>query len=330
MAGSQFRIVRKVATVPVVPGNFATIDMPRSYDLESVILRVSGTVNVTTIATAVRIEAPTQIITRAELTSDGKNNLCNAPFWALCLGKHDRPNMGDVASGIVTPPSGVAVASYFVEATGIIDQCFIDGVRPKDSNFRTQGLQLFQLRLSFGQPGDLFVGGVATYTNMNVEISVSELVELPDPKEGTVTNPIALRKVSYQEIALLATNPNQELRLPAGNLIKSILVRTAGSVTADEPSATILNNIQAASGVDVKLNTSGPTLRRKNTSDFGKFLPGYYVHDFSQRGEAQKNITEFWDVVNQTEPKIVVDVNGGATNKLQIVTTEFIMATPKA
>ena len=38
-----------------------------------------------------------------------------------------------------TPPSGVAVATYAIEANGVIDLMTPDGERAKDSNFRTDG-----------------------------------------------------------------------------------------------------------------------------------------------------------------------------------------------
>ena len=63
---NQFRIKRTYINVPVVAGGFATIDLPRGYDYESIHLRVVGSVQVTTLATAVRAEAPTQVISRVE------------------------------------------------------------------------------------------------------------------------------------------------------------------------------------------------------------------------------------------------------------------------
>jgi hypothetical protein len=331
MSGAQYRVVRKIGTIAVVPGGFATIDLPRSYDLESLFMRINGTVNVATnAATSVRAEAPCQVVSRVELTSDGKNNLASCPFWALSFGKFDRL-MPINGGGVATPPSGVAIASYNVEAIGVVDQAFVDGARPKDSNYRTSGLQLFQLRLTFGLPSDMFVAGTAvvSYTNMNVDVFTAEMVELPDPADKTFTNPIALRKVSYQEIALPASNANQELRLPAGNLIKSVLIRTEGAVTAGEPGVGVLNNVQIAAGTDVRLNLAAANVRRKNITDYGNLLPGYYVHDFPAKGFASKSLTECWDVTQQNEPKAILDVTGGASVKMQVVTTEFILAVAK-
>lgn len=320
----QYRVIRKVATVPVTAGGFATIDLPRDYDYESVFLRVNGGLQVTALATSVRAESPCQVVQRCEVIADGKNNIFSAPFWFACLGSYDRKAI-EYGARAVTPPSGVAVATYQVEALGSIDLMTSDSVRPKDSNFRSSGLSLFQLRMTFGQPGDAFVGGTVVFSNMFVDVFVQQLVEAPDAN-GQMTTPIALKKVSYQELALLSSNANQEVRLPAGNLIKSVLIRTDGSATAGEPSVAVLNNVQLAAGVDVRMNISGANLRAKNNMDIGQITTGYYVADITQKGWAAINLTDLWDVTGAAEPKLILDVTGGATVKMQAVVTEYILA----
>lgn len=320
----QYRILRKVATVPVSGGGFATIDLPRDYDYESLFLRINGGLQVTAGATSVRAEAPCQIVNRVEVIADGKNNIFSAPFWFTSLANRARP-ITETNGRAVTPPSGVAIATYQVEANGIIDFMTVDGVRPKDSNFRSAGLSLFQLRLSFGQAADCFVGGTVVFNNMFVDVWVQQLVELPDAA-GNVTSPVAMKKVSFQELALTSSNANQEIRLPAGNQIKSVCIRTDGSVTAGEPSVTVLNNVQLAAGVDVRFNLTGPQLRAKNNADYGSFQAGYYITDLTSKGSSPVNLTDLWDVSGAAEPKLICDVTGGANVKMQAVVTEFIVA----
>jgi hypothetical protein len=321
----QFRIKRTYATVAVVAGGFATIDLPRGYDYESIHVRAFGVVQVTTAATSVRAEAPTQVISRCEVVADGRNTLFSAPFWFATLAKYDRSSMLETGARVTTAPTAATVASYPFEANGVIDLMTPDGERPKDSNFRTDGLQLFQLRLTFGNPIDMFVpgAGVAVYTSASVEISTIELVELPDAN-GQRTSPVALKKVSFQEIAVPTTNANQEIRLPAGNMIKSVVLRTEGNVTAGEPSATILNRLQVFSGVDVRVNSLGAAIRGQNNNDYGALTAGYYVADLSRNGSGNAKLSELWDVTRQAEPKISMDIVGGANVKAQAVVTEYL------
>jgi hypothetical protein len=321
----QFRIKRTYSSIAVVAGGFATIDLPRGYDYESLYIRVNGSVVVSTAATSVRAEAPCQVISRVEVIADGRNTLYSAPMWYAAYGSYDRA--GALANGarVTTPPTAATAATYAVEAIGTVDFCNIDGERTKDSNFRTDGLQLFQLRLTFGQAIDMFVAGsgVATFSSMNVEITTTETVELPDA-QGVRTSPVALKKVSYQEIAVPTTNANQEVRLPAGNMIKSVVVRTEGGTTAGEPSANSLNNLQVFSGVDVRVNAKSAAVRALNNADYGYILPGYYIADLSRNGNTTSHLSELWDVTQQAEPKISMDITGGTNVKAQVVTTEFL------
>ena len=322
----QFRIQRTIAQAVVTAGGFITVDLPRGYDYESLYLRLTGSVQVTTAATSVRTEAPCQAIQRCEVIADGRNTIHSAPYWFSVLGKYDRDLKMSQASRGVTAPTAAAIATYPIEALGVIDFFTPDGERPKDSNFRTDGLQLLQLRLTFGNAIDMFVpgAGVAAFVNCTVEISTSEVVELTDAATGTRTNPVLLKKVSFQELTVPSSNVNQEVRLPAGNMIKSVLVRTEGVTTTGEPTIAMINNLIAASGVDVRVNMRGASLRGKNNDDFGIIQNGYYIADFTRNGGVQARLSELWDVTNQAEPKIIMDINGGAGYKLQAVVTEFL------
>lgn len=321
----QFRIKRTYATIAAVAGAFATIDLPRGYDYESIHVRAYGTVNVTAAATSVRVEAPCQIIPRIELVADGRNTLFSAPMWFASLAKYDRPNMLESGARVVTAPTAASIAAYPFEVNGVIDLATVDGERPKDSNFRTDGLQLFQLRLTFGQALDMFVpgAGVAAFTAFNVEVSTVEMVEIPDAN-GQRTTPVALKKVSYQELAVPTSNANQEVRLPAGNMIKSLVVRTDGITTAGEPTTAALNRAQIFSGVDVRINQLAGAIRGQNNNDFGQLTAGYYVFELSRSGAPTARLSELWDVTRQAEPKISMDITGGANVKAQAVVTEYL------
>jgi len=134
-----------------------------------------------------------------------------------------------------------------------------------------------------------------------------------------------LKKVSFQEVALISSNANQEIRLPAGNFIRSVVLRTDGLTTAGEPSTGVLNNVQLTAGVDVRMNLGAANLRAKNNADYGFIPAGYYVADVCSKGDAAVNLTDLWDVTGASEPKVIVDVNGGASVKMQAVVTEYIM-----
>jgi hypothetical protein len=86
----------------------------------------------------------------------------------------------------------------------------------------------------------------------------------------------------------------------------------------------MLNNLQLFSGVDVRLNMSGGALRMKNNNDFGYVQPGYYVADVARNGAVCARLSELWDVTRQAEPKVAMNVTGGANGKAQLVVREYI------
>lgn len=335
--GAQFRICRRVQSVPVVANGFATVDLPRGYDYEALFLRLNGSVNTGAHAgaiTAVRAEAPCQMVPRIDVIADGKTMLFSAPFWFASLGSTDRP-VRHANARVTTPPSGfTASQNYTFEAIGSIDFATIDGVRTKDSNFRTGGLSLFQARIQFGAYADLFVGGGATVvagsTPTTLELWTSELVEIPDAAGRLPAIPF-LKKISYQDISTPTANAALEQRLPAGNLLRGVMIRTDGTATAGEPSVALLNAAKLQSGVDVRMEMTGPQIRAKNNLDIGPLQTGYYSLDVLAIGPNAQRLSELFDVTRQAEPKIVMDVAGPfASARVQLVTIEYIQAQPGA
>lgn len=318
----QYRILRKIKTIALTAGGIDSIDLPRDYDYETLFLRVSGAVNVTVAGAAVRPEAPTQMIRTVEIVTDGKNTLYKAPFWFPVLANTDRP-LAQSGARAVTPPTAASIASYNVEALGVIDFATIKGVRPKDSAFRSGGLSTFQLNVAFGAANDLFTGTpTAAFVGCTLEVFAQQIVELPDRVTGKITTPFAMKRVSFSEQSLPSSNGQLEMRLPSGNLIRSVFVRP--SVSSD-PSIAVLNNAILQSGVDVRLNLTGPQIRHKNSADNGQVTTGYYSLDLTARGGAAISLGDLWDVTGSAEPKLIADVTGGVSNALQLVTTEYIL-----
>lgn len=321
----QYRIKRRIAQVPIAENGVVTVDLPRGYDYESLAFRIYGNVNVTTaFAGAVRAEAPCQLIKRIELVADGKNTIDSIPFVLLSRGNVFRRGQ----LGSLTPPTSNAIATYPIEATAALDMGNMDGIRSKDSNLRTNGMSLLQLRFTFGQTTDLFVAGAGAgnISAMYVDIFSTEMIEQPDPATGKLTTPLYLVKRTYQDIAILASNANQQIILPIGNILRGVVIRAEGDVTAGEPSNNIVNNIQLASGIDVRFNMPGLDCRALNKLDYQiTTLPnGIYVVDMMSEGGFNAQASEGWDLTHASEAKLLLDVVGGANVKLTIETIELI------
>lgn len=321
MAG-QYRIKRKIAQIQVVENGQAIFDVPRGYDIEALHFRLYGTLNITTVATSIRAESPAQLIKRLELVADGKNTIASLPF--VLINRANVFRRGQLGS--LTPQSGTAVAAYAIEATGYLDQANMDGIRQKDSNLRTSGMSLLQMRFTFGAAVDTQVGGAGSLTNVFVDVSSVEMIEIPDPKTGDITKPMYLVKRAYQDIAFTTSNANMQVILPVGNILRGVVIRTEGYTTAGEPSNSVLNNVILASGVDVRLNLPAATVRSMNSMDYDvTTIPtGIYVLDMMTQGGYNTQASEGWDLTNASEAKLTLDVNGAANTKVTVETIELI------
>jgi hypothetical protein len=323
----QFRIKRLIANVPLVENQFGSQDLPRGYDIETIGMRLAGTLNVTTnFAGAIRAESPVQLVKRIEIIADGKNTLesvradmANRALLAMRRGQ----------LGLLTPPSASTVAAYPIVASWCIDQSIVDGVRPKDSNLRTSGMQLLQARFTFGQTTDLWTAGAGA-GNMSatfVDVWTVELVEIPDASNKVSTKPLYLMKRSYQDIAISASNANLDIPLPIGNVMRGVVFRAEGGTTAGEPDNSTLVGVILRSLTDVRLNMPYLDLREQNKFDYGlTTLPtGICMADLMCNGqEGGVRATEGWDLTKASEAKATLNVVAGAASKVSLATIELI------
>lgn len=313
----QYRIKRRVQQVPVSFGQSVTVDLPRGYDIESIYLVLYGSIVLTTAGTAVRAEAPCGLVQRAEVIADGKNTIASVRFDAL-----NQYNIMRRSQGQRTAP-GNTVATHSIRASMAIDQALMDGVRAKDSNLRTSGMSLLQLRLTFGQLTDVYTGSpVGTLSNVFVDVVTSELVEIADD-QGEVTTPLYLLKRSYQDITIAGANSNLEIPLPVGNVFRGTMLRASSS---GEPSDSVLNNVILRSGVDVRINATYQNLRSMNTLDYGIAPPtGYVWGDCMYAGQlAGVRASEGWDLTKASEAKLALDVSAPTSPAVSVMSLELL------
>lgn len=317
--GKQYRTTRTLGVYPITAGGFITVDLPRQYDLEALHVTLDAVVQVTAAATSVKSYAPCQLLPRVELVADGKNTVYSGSLLLARIGNQAR---GLTQGNAAVAPSGTAVASYTVGATATIDLQSADTVRPKDTNFRTSGLQLWQARFSIGQAGDMFQGGTAALTSGTITLTVDECVELPDAAGG-YSMPAFMKRVSTQSVTFAGAQSNFDFRLPAGNLIRDV------SVYAADANGSALNNtltnLKLAAGLDVRFACSGSQARMRQFAEFGAQVTGLFMMDFCAQSPAfgqVGNLSNLWDVTGSVEPKLTVDVSSACV--LEVRTTELI------
>ncbi len=329
--GMSKRLKRTISIVPFVENAAPLFDVPRNYDFEAIYARLFGNINVTTLFTTVLSEAPLQLVTRQELTLNGQTQVYSKP-WYLAHKNFFRSQLG-----LILAPSAAAVASYPVEASVVFDNQIIDGIRPKDSNLRSAGLSLFQMKTSMGPTAGAFTGaGVSAPVGMFIDFNSNEIQEFADAK-GLVTSPLFLQKRTWLQYNPASASSALKIVLPVGNYMRGVIFRTTN---LGAPSDAVINNVILNSGTDVRLNTPWLDLRRANGLDYESLIVavgsptvvGFAVADLIESGASRSGVraTEAWDLTDPTvtsEASVTLNVNGGAGFQIDMEVIEYVKLT---
>jgi hypothetical protein len=148
-----------------------------------------------------------------------------------------------------------------------------------------------------------------------------QTVEYPD-STGKTSNPAFVKRVSLQTYTIPSSNSALEFRLNTGNFIKAVSLRT--SINGESANG-IINSIQLSAAQDVRANLSGAQLAAQHLYNFGApMLPGYYLLDLTENGGSPSRLADAWDVSSKLiEPKLILDVNGGAGYQIDVQTIEI-------
>jgi hypothetical protein len=310
--GKQLRTYRTWKDVQFVAGGSDTVDLPLGFDLETIHLYLAGSINVTVAYTAVRSEGISKLVKRIDVIADGET-IATMPGDMLFNGNFMRPY-----PAIKSVP-GFALANYpYVEAVGFLDFVHIDGINPKDSILRTAGMRQLQLRITWGTLADLYTGAGAATVAIKMGVYVRETKELGN-EFGRSKSPEIRRLHRYAEKAY-PTSTQDRIPLDTGMLYRAIVLRAESLA---EPSKAVITNIKVIAGSDVLLDMPASALYDANCNDNAMALPpGYYVVDLSP-GFGNSKIADFLDLTGRNDAFLVLDVVGGATNKVSIMSHEF-------
>lgn len=370
MAGQQ-RIKRLIASQPFVANSQVVFqNLPRNYDAEGYMVQISGSITTpvalpagsNTFKPALRTDSPFGLIPRVELIAEGRQTLVSCPAYVLGIANVWRrrawysPMDANTFAQVQTPglTRNVATASTaLVEnvtlpfvGTFFIDLQSINGMRAKDSAFRTGGLQTLELKLTtsdssglFYQPGATLLttpfsapaigatlaatlGTVVVLNPTTVRLFSCELQELLGANEQT-SLPGYVKRISHQDVPIASANSNLEIQLPTDNYMEAIIL---SSRIGGEGVDTIINNIQLKRGVDVRLNLVDNDLMALNERDYSHpRFPGEYVCDLMTSGAVYDKIADAWNLQGGADTRVALDVsNPGANVIVGVTSIEYI------
>lgn len=324
----QQNLSRQIADWQFVENSQFTFDLPKIQDVESIQLVLDGIVTVTADGTAVRAEAPSQLVNRCSLIAGGKNVLDDVLFTNWVFGNHKRK-----FQNMVVPPSTFTAVGgpYPVRATAMLDRNNINGWRPKDSSFQAWLTDLFQLRITSGAAIDLFAGGAIAATFAGTfRVIIHSFDELLKSEGGTDRGePKQVIKRTTQSLTYSAANSAREFDLPIGNQHRAIKLHSWDNVNTrgiGEPSNALINSAQYdVDDTDVRFNLDFADLREKNAGDLG--IPigdmpvGIGVLDFSPRGK----FSDYSDLTQASESTLTLDLAAPTGNGKIVIETEEVI-----
>ncbi len=308
MATNQ-RYNRRWAARNFVAGGVDVIDLPLGFDIETLLLSLSGTINLTAAATGVRAEGLAKLIKRVSVMQDGKSIMSFTGDF-ITHGNFAREG------GVIKTNPGIGIATHVCRVTGALDFAHIGGVRPSDSNLKTAGGRQLQLHITYGTLADLFTGAPVGTFALTLSVAVRETKELKED----APYPAIQRVAKFIERPYAAS---QEDRIPLDPncLYRGIMLRCEA---AGELSAAVLNRVKVMFGSDGVIDYPVADIVDMNILDLGFTLTaGYYWVDFAPSPTNLAKVSDFLDTYNRADVFLVLDVNGGATNKVQIVPHQF-------
>lgn len=257
-----------------------TCDIPLTADLESLELLLSGTVTLSTGASALVTDGIANIIQSVELIGDGRDTIVSLPFNQLVNGNMFRRKYGNLP--VVTQP-GLTIAAHSYEVSAMLDLATFAGVRPKDSSVRENRYRTLQLLVRFaGDWTGVFTGGgfVVSANTFDLVVRARECIELPDPATGIASAPIMRPLVSARDDNFSAAVERQHFRLTPDQIMRGIGLRVLNSSGALSDS--ILKRVRVYVGKDLRLDYAAASLKKANKTEMAGTVPtGYYFLDFA-------------------------------------------------
>jgi len=304
----QTRITRKWDSRQFVAGGQEVINLPIGNDMESLMFYLTGSIDVTTAFSTVRSEGISRLIRKVDILLDGQT-VATISGAMLSHGNFQRESARILVSPLTT------VGNHSCESFAVMDFANIGGVRPKDTNLKTRGARSFQAMIQWGQLSDVFTGaGVAT-TSLTLHTMVRETKE-PDGAQ----EPEALRLYRYMEKGY-SSSQEDRIQLDPNVLYRAIMLR--GEING-ERSPNVITAARVQIGSEVIFDLTSTQIEDINSLDGNFVLPsGYMLIDFAPSPDGLVKLSDMCDTHGHADAYLILTVNGGATNKVCIVSHEI-------
>ncbi len=280
MGKSLMRTTDIPATVAPVFGGTAIYNVLLTANLDSLVINLSGTMDVTTTVTGTVGDGIAEIIDSVTLLGDGSDPIAVVPFPELVSGNIWRRISG-IAPAINQPLLAVGVNAFSCQ--GVLDLKAFGALRPKDTALVEQQYRTLQLKFNIHSDfTGAFSGGVVSVAGSSIALDVvaHETVELPDAK-GIVSTPSKKALYTSQDINFAGAAAFQRFRLNPGQMLRGISLRaqTSAKVNSDA----ILSAARIYIGNSLRYNLAAASIVSNNLVGVLAARPtGRYFMNFTE------------------------------------------------
>jgi hypothetical protein len=282
-------------------------DIPRTGDLESLMIALSGSVTLSGAGSALTADGILNLISDVELVADnGKVVIASVPFRMLANGNLPRRKHGAVPS--ITQP-GVTAAAHAFEAEAILDMGY-GLMRAKDTFLRENAYTDLKLRLRFASSYAVVSDGTVGALTIATAVRARETLELPDA-DGVASSPSVRLQRTANDLDVAGAVTRKQFKLTAEQGLRGIVLRVVNGSAA--LSDAVLSRVRVTVGKMERMSLSATVLKEPTKTEFvGTQLTGYYFIDFADGNGAPDKLTDTLDLTSVN--------TGGADSFIEIDT----------
>jgi len=298
-------------------GASVVYDIPRTADLEALHIALTGTIQLTTGATAIITDGICNIIESVDLiTNGGRDVIASLKYSDLVQGNIFRRKHGKVPT---LTQVGVGIAVHAFEVNAVLDMAAFGALRPKDSNLRENNYESLQLKLRFASDWTgVYTGGgfVATTFAPTLVVSTQETIELPDAA-GKYSSPSLRPLMTSNDITLSGATNNHQFKLTPNQLLRGLVIKVTTNASPQVLSDALLSRIRVNVGKVQRLSLTSAAIKAqmKDMSATAN-LTGYYFVDLADGRGSPDKLSDTLDLTagqtNGADSVVEIDTSAAA------------------
>ncbi len=338
-------IERELGTLTFAAGQTSTLQMPRDYSIDKLMLRLSGTLfrGVGASAGGPKDLSPAQLVKRIEIRRNGRDVLKSIDFETLmrlnsmrygCVPRYQR-RVHSSGADYTTQWDGYAAVTTGANAMDFDLSAHIDfgmwrSLRRNDTLLDATsrgGVSTLDLIITWGAYNDVMTAaysisgtGVAADVVPTLSIATSEYIDVDTPDDPYT--PYSDNKEYGIRKVITATNPKELIEIGVGNFFRSFVLKTYSD---DLQRNDIINYITLRSGTDVIKYRAGQAIRWDNKLECHlETMPeGYYLLELCKDGHLAKML----NTSNLSSLTLELDAtHQGTTTVVEVYPVEVVAA----